>query len=306
MGNMDFMKTGVTLRAYGQKNPLTEYKLEGYQVFLKMMSRVRRNSVYNLFLFKPRKLKPLTGERLEELIPDRQTRRRQMQQIQAMQKGGNVPEWARGPESDGAASRTINLARLALNVRQLLRAREQLGELALASFGELRDTFSRAGLLTLGDQLRWAKSCSDFELLEDDKGEEIYVGLRSRAEMTEGGAEPLSGAEERAAEELVQNAMNDDEFLETIDDFAQSPLAFLEKMKESAEEQGWGPEDVQKLRGMYKASGVDIDVMLSQMDEAGEDLPPAQQEVIKYMKELLGENGSAPAVKKELQETGKV
>eukprot|EP00435_Cladocopium_sp_Y103_P066960 s376_g29.t1 len=54
--NMDFMKTGMTLRAYGQKNPLTEYKLEGYQVFLKMMSKIRRNGLYNVFLFQPRKL----------------------------------------------------------------------------------------------------------------------------------------------------------------------------------------------------------------------------------------------------------
>jgi len=306
--NMDFMKTGVTLRAYGQKNPLTEYKLEGYQVFLKMMSRVRRNAVYNMFLFQPRKLKPLSSDRLEKLIPDRQTRRRQLQQLQAMKKG--TPEWA-APDADSPASRTINLARLALNVRQLLRAREELGELALASFGELRDTFSRAGLLTLGDQLRWAKSCSDFEMLEDEKGEEIYVGLRSRTvstpadgqDHTVSKAEEFSGAEERAAEELIQNAMNDDEFLQTIDDFSQSPEAFLLKMKQSADEQGWTAADVKKLRGMYKASGVDIDVMLAQMDESSEDLPPAQQEVVKYMKELLAQDsGNVPPVTKELEE----
>eukprot|EP00403_Amphidinium_massartii_P021381 CAMPEP_0178386558 /NCGR_PEP_ID=MMETSP0689_2-20121128/8624_1 /TAXON_ID=160604 /ORGANISM="Amphidinium massartii, Strain CS-259" /LENGTH=1184 /DNA_ID=CAMNT_0020006903 /DNA_START=1 /DNA_END=3555 /DNA_ORIENTATION=+ len=50
--NMDFLRSGVSLRAYGQKNPLTEYKLEGYNMFLKIMARIRRTVAYNIFLFK--------------------------------------------------------------------------------------------------------------------------------------------------------------------------------------------------------------------------------------------------------------
>ncbi|CAE7670188.1 secA, partial [Symbiodinium pilosum] len=41
-------------------------------------------------------------------------------------------------QEKGAAARSMNLARLALNIRQILEAREGLGELALASFSELK------------------------------------------------------------------------------------------------------------------------------------------------------------------------
>jgi len=192
--NMDFMKTGVTLRAYGQKNPLTEYKLEGYQVFLKMMSRVRRNAVYNTFLFSPRKLKPMSEERIQSMIPNRETRRRQMAQMLKTESAEARELRAGTSPSEGPTAQTINLARLALNVRQLLEARADLKELALASFAELKESFARAGLLTLGDQLRWANACTEFELLEDDVAEEVYIGLRGRTDPASAAAPGEAGA----------------------------------------------------------------------------------------------------------------
>jgi len=41
------------LRGYGQKDPLIEYKSEGYEIFLDMMTGIRRNVVYTLFQFQP-------------------------------------------------------------------------------------------------------------------------------------------------------------------------------------------------------------------------------------------------------------
>ncbi len=38
---LDSLKEAVSLRAYGQKNPLLEYKLEGFQIFDKMLSDIR-------------------------------------------------------------------------------------------------------------------------------------------------------------------------------------------------------------------------------------------------------------------------
>ncbi|MGV2388268.1 MAG UNVERIFIED_CONTAM: hypothetical protein LVR29_07865 [Microcystis novacekii LVE1205-3] len=38
---------------YGQKDPLIEYKQEGYEMFLEMMIDIRRNVVYSLFQFQP-------------------------------------------------------------------------------------------------------------------------------------------------------------------------------------------------------------------------------------------------------------
>jgi preprotein translocase subunit SecA len=50
---MDALRDSIGLRGYGQKDPLIEYKQEGYEMFLEMMIDIRRNVVYNLFQFQP-------------------------------------------------------------------------------------------------------------------------------------------------------------------------------------------------------------------------------------------------------------
>ncbi len=50
---MDALKESIGLRGYGQKDPLIEYKQEGYEMFLEMMIDIRRNVVYSLFQFQP-------------------------------------------------------------------------------------------------------------------------------------------------------------------------------------------------------------------------------------------------------------
>jgi preprotein translocase subunit SecA len=50
---MDALRESVGLRGYGQKDPLVEYKSEGYELFLEMMTNMRRNVVYSLFQFEP-------------------------------------------------------------------------------------------------------------------------------------------------------------------------------------------------------------------------------------------------------------
>jgi preprotein translocase subunit SecA len=50
---MDALRESVGLRGYGQKDPLIEYKSEGYELFLEMMTDIRRNVVYSLFQFEP-------------------------------------------------------------------------------------------------------------------------------------------------------------------------------------------------------------------------------------------------------------
>ncbi len=50
---MDSLRESVGLRGYGQKDPLIEYKSEGYELFLDMMTNIRRNVVYSLFQFEP-------------------------------------------------------------------------------------------------------------------------------------------------------------------------------------------------------------------------------------------------------------
>ncbi len=50
---MDALRESVGLRGYGQKDPLIEYKNEGYDMFLEMMANMRRNVIYSMFMFQP-------------------------------------------------------------------------------------------------------------------------------------------------------------------------------------------------------------------------------------------------------------
>ncbi|CAK6688303.1 preprotein translocase subunit SecA [Synechococcus sp. BA-124 BA4] len=50
---MDALRESVGLRGYGQKDPLIEYKNEGYDMFLDMMTAMRRNVIYSMFMFAP-------------------------------------------------------------------------------------------------------------------------------------------------------------------------------------------------------------------------------------------------------------
>lgn len=50
-----FLQQAVSLRGYAQRDPLTEYKLEGYQLFLELTAQIRRNVIYNVYVFQPQK-----------------------------------------------------------------------------------------------------------------------------------------------------------------------------------------------------------------------------------------------------------
>lgn len=47
--NIDMLKDGIGLRAYGQKDPLIEYKKEAYDLFNKMMFEIQSNTVKYIF-----------------------------------------------------------------------------------------------------------------------------------------------------------------------------------------------------------------------------------------------------------------
>lgn len=51
-----FLQQAVSLRGYAQRDPLVEYKLEAYQLFLELMAQIRRNCIYNCYVtqFEPR------------------------------------------------------------------------------------------------------------------------------------------------------------------------------------------------------------------------------------------------------------
>ncbi|OCC16403.1 Protein export cytoplasm protein SecA ATPase RNA helicase [Dissulfuribacter thermophilus] len=62
--SMDHLREGIGLRGYGQKDPLQEYKREGYQMFLDMVDRFKEESLSLLLRIRP--MREVEIERLEE------------------------------------------------------------------------------------------------------------------------------------------------------------------------------------------------------------------------------------------------
>ena len=79
--SMDHLKEGIGLRGYGQKNPLNEYKREGFQLFTAVIHTVKVQTVANLM--RVRVIDPAEVERLEE-----ERRRRHEQEMLAEQAIG--------------------------------------------------------------------------------------------------------------------------------------------------------------------------------------------------------------------------
>ena len=50
---LKFVQQAVGLRGYAQRDPLIEYKLEGYNLFLDMMAQIRRNVIYSVYQVSP-------------------------------------------------------------------------------------------------------------------------------------------------------------------------------------------------------------------------------------------------------------
>jgi len=49
LDNMDELRQGIGLRAYGQKDPLTEYKFESFDMFNEMTSSIREDIIRSIF-----------------------------------------------------------------------------------------------------------------------------------------------------------------------------------------------------------------------------------------------------------------
>jgi len=73
---MDYLKEGIGLRGYGQRDPLVEYKKESFDMYQAMMDRIEDETIRYLFLLRPVE---------EEKIPERKEQPMYFQQPQ------NVP-----------------------------------------------------------------------------------------------------------------------------------------------------------------------------------------------------------------------
>jgi preprotein translocase subunit SecA len=85
---MDHLKEGIGLRAYGQKDPLVEYKRESFEMFSQMKERIENDAVRFLFL-----LDPMTEEEREREAVRRRAEQEQIFRAASRSASG---ETARG------------------------------------------------------------------------------------------------------------------------------------------------------------------------------------------------------------------
>ncbi len=81
---MDILKTGIGLRGYNQKDPLTEYKKESYEMFMDLINRIKHESSKTLQLIQLRDENE-EKEREEALA-------KMMAEMEAASKAGTVEE----------------------------------------------------------------------------------------------------------------------------------------------------------------------------------------------------------------------
>jgi preprotein translocase subunit SecA len=78
---MDHLKEGIGMRAYGQRDPLVEYKRESFALFEDLMNRIEEDSTRFLFL-----LQPVDQTKQAEQLE----RRRRRQQFVTSNQGGEA------------------------------------------------------------------------------------------------------------------------------------------------------------------------------------------------------------------------
>jgi preprotein translocase subunit SecA len=74
---MDYLRQGIYLRAYAQKNPKQEYKREAFALFTSMLDRIRTDSVMLL-----QRLQVRSEEEIEREEAERQRRLQARMQLQ--------------------------------------------------------------------------------------------------------------------------------------------------------------------------------------------------------------------------------
>ena len=84
--NMDHLKEGIGLRGYGQKNPLNEYKREGFEMFAIMIETVKQQTLTTLFRIK------LASE--DDVDLEAMEKRKRQQSEMRLSRGGEGAEQA--------------------------------------------------------------------------------------------------------------------------------------------------------------------------------------------------------------------
>ena len=87
--NLDHLKEGIGLRGYGQKNPLQEYKKEGFEMFSAMIETIREKTLSTLFRIK------IASE--DEVDRDAMEKRKREQREMRLSRGRDEEKAAQQP-----------------------------------------------------------------------------------------------------------------------------------------------------------------------------------------------------------------
>ncbi len=68
--SMDYLRESVRLRAYGQRDPLVEYKSEGFEMFEKLMQSIEETVVTSLFRITDPEVRAARSQRAAQQAPD--------------------------------------------------------------------------------------------------------------------------------------------------------------------------------------------------------------------------------------------
>ncbi|HEB69361.1 MAG TPA: preprotein translocase subunit SecA [Desulfobulbus sp.] len=90
--NMDHLKEGIGLRGYGQKNPLDEYKKEGFDLFMTMIETVKQQTVGTLF-----RVQIMQDDELERLEEERRLERERELELARRASGDKGADVERKP-----------------------------------------------------------------------------------------------------------------------------------------------------------------------------------------------------------------
>ncbi len=100
LGAMDYMRQGIFLRSYAQKNPKQEYKREAFELFTSMLDRINYDAVSMLARMQVRSEAELEREEMERQA--RLERMMQFQHAEAPSLTGGPPQPAQAAETEAA------------------------------------------------------------------------------------------------------------------------------------------------------------------------------------------------------------
>ena len=98
LAGMDYLRQGIYLRAYAQKNPKQEYKREAFALFTAMLERIRSDTVIML-----QRLQVRTEEEIEREEAERGRRLQSRMQLQHAEPPAISPDAGPRPEAAGRA-----------------------------------------------------------------------------------------------------------------------------------------------------------------------------------------------------------